>query len=59
MKNNLKNMKLHLPKSEESLTNPEKLRVTTCPQSIFFKKTQAPRDFPQNFYLICFVNTQV
>ena len=52
-------MKLHLPKSEESLTNPEKLRVTTCPQSIFFKKTQAPRDFPQNFYLICFVNTQV
>ena len=30
-------MKLHLPESEELLTNPEKLRVTTCPQSIFKK----------------------
>ena len=33
-------MKLHLPESEESLTNPENFRVTTCPQSIFLKKTR-------------------
>lgn len=54
MKRNLKNMKLHLPESEESLTNPEKLKVEShnLYPKYFFKKTQAPRDFPQSFYLI-------